>query len=246
MSLGESLIDVVKFIAYDLSSTLLSAVLISSVIVFAFGGFLKKHFQKIELNYDMAGSVNGGAASSISNDAQISNFQAKLVEEYHAQGISQSKISFAFSLVFAAVGFILIASAVIIFLFQNNGHEASLADAAKPAFALVSGTIIDAVSALFFVQSNKSRQLMTEFFDKLRIDRKLDESLKLASEIEDWEVKARLKSLLSLNFASIEGSEAVMAQIFARSFGSVSQAQDGKGVKNTASGNGVLSSSDSV
>jgi hypothetical protein len=35
------------------------------------------------------------------------------------------------------------------------------------------------VSALFFVQSNRARNLMTAFFDKLRQDRSLEEALRL-------------------------------------------------------------------
>jgi hypothetical protein len=62
---------------------------------------------------------------------------------------------------------------------------------------------IDAVAALFFVQSNKARQLMTEFFDKLRTDRRLDESLKLADAISDPFVASRLKALLALHFADV-------------------------------------------
>lgn len=45
---------------------------------------------------------------------------------------------------------------------------------------------------------------MTEFFDKLRIDRKLDESLKLISSIEDKEIAGRTQSLLAINLAEID------------------------------------------
>ena len=98
--------------------------------------------------------------------------QYALLREYHAQGLSQSRISFWFSLVFASLGFAIIAFSIVLFT-QQSGDTWS--GAGKPLFALVAGTIIDAVSALFFVQSNKARQLMTEFFDKLRTDRKLNE-----------------------------------------------------------------------
>jgi hypothetical protein len=43
--------------------------------------------------------------------------------------------------------------------------------------AIIWGTVIQAAYTLFVVQSNRARQLMTEFFDKLRVDRKLDEAL---------------------------------------------------------------------
>ena len=108
------------------------------------------------------------------------------MREYHAQGLSQSRVSFWFSLTFASLGFAIIALSVGLFLQRIDNPSAGWLDTAgKPIFTLVAGTVIDAVSALFFVQSNKARQLMTEFFDKLRVDRKLDEALRLMTEIPD-------------------------------------------------------------
>lgn len=75
--------------------------------------------------------------------------------------------------------------------------------AGKPAFTLVAGTIIDAVAALFFVQSNKARQLMTEFFDKLRVDRKLDEALRLMKEIDDATIASKVKGVVALTFSDV-------------------------------------------
>jgi hypothetical protein len=131
--------------------------------------------------------------------------QYALLREYHAQGLSQSRISFWFSLIFASVGFAVIATSVALFVQQQNSSgESWLSTAGKPVFTLIAGTIIDAVSALFFVQSNKARQLMTEFFDKLRTDRKLDESLKLVDAIPDVQVGSNLKALLAISFADIK------------------------------------------
>jgi hypothetical protein len=44
---------------------------------------------------------------------------------------------------------------------------------------------------------------MVDFFDKLRVDRKLDEALRLASTVDDKKTGSNLKALLSLNFAEI-------------------------------------------
>jgi hypothetical protein len=41
---------------------------------------------------------------------------------------------------------------------------------------------------------------MIAFFDKYRVDRKLEEALQLASQIESAEVGSRLKAVLSLHF----------------------------------------------
>jgi hypothetical protein len=127
--------------------------------------------------------------------------QYALLREYHAQGLSQSRISFWFSLVFASLGFAIIAFSIVLFT-QQTGD--TLSGAGKPVFTLVAGTVIDAVSALFFVQSNKVRQLMTDFFDKLRTDRKLDESLKLVEAIGDAPIGSNLRALLAINFAEIQ------------------------------------------
>jgi hypothetical protein len=137
--------------------------------------------------------------------------QNALMREYHTQGLSQSRISFWFSLIFASFGFAIIALAVGIFLQRDTNPGAGWLDnAGKPIFSLVAGTVIDAVSALFFVQSNKARQLMTDFFDKLRVDRKLDEALGLMSQIPDQVIQSRVKAIVALTFSEVIMNEAVL------------------------------------
>lgn len=135
--------------------------------------------------------------------------QYKLLSEYHAQGLAQSKISFWFSLVFASIGFI-----VIIVTLLTMDRSIAVTEQGKTFVGLIAGTIIEAVSALFFVQSNKARLLMVEFFDRLRTDRKFDESLKIADTISDQEVQSRLKVLLSLDFAGVKSGETIVTQVF--------------------------------
>lgn len=149
-----------------------------------------------------------------SRDADRGSQQYLLLKEYHAQGLAQSRMSFWFSLIFASIGFAVIALSIVIFLQQSRDASAGWLDTAgKPIFALVAGTIIDAVAGLFFVQSNKSRQLMVEFFDKLRVDRKLDEALRLASSVEDTKTASHLKALLSLNFAEVAVDRAMFETV---------------------------------
>jgi hypothetical protein len=137
-----------------------------------------------------------------------------LLKEYHARGLAQSRTSFWFSLIFASIGFAVIALSIGIFLQQTRDASAGWLDTAgKPIFTLVAGTIIDAVAALFFVQSNKSRQLMVDFFDKLRVDRKLDEALRLASSVDDKTTASNLKALLSMNFAKIAIDRALFESV---------------------------------
>lgn len=135
--------------------------------------------------------------------------QFLLLKQYHAQGLGQSRISFWFSLIFAACGF-----AVIVVSILTVDKDKSLLTQPNAIISLISGTIIDAVSALFFVQSNKSRELMSTFFEKLRTDRKIEESLKLADSITDENLRSKLKLILSLHFAEIVTSDNIVSIVF--------------------------------
>jgi len=136
------------------------------------------------------------------------NRQYSLLREYHSQGLAQSRTSFWFSLIFAALGF-----AVILMGLLNLQADRDFSKQSASFMSIIAGTVIDAVSALFFVQSNKARQLMSDFFDKLRTDRKLEEALRLVEQIEDAALQARMKSLLTINFAEIPVSEAMTAAL---------------------------------
>lgn len=175
--------------------------IVAVIVMFLFAGSARIQFGSFRLDYAKPEQVK----ERILNDIRAGTSpQNALMQEYHAQGLSQSRISFWFSLVFASLGFAIIASSIIVFL-QGNVNPTSgwLESAGKPIFTLVAGTIIDAVSALFFVQSNRARQLMTEFFDKLRIDRKLDESLGLLKEIDDPLIASRIRGVIALSFSDV-------------------------------------------
>ena len=100
---------------------------------------------------------------------------------------------------------------------SQDVSQLSIATVQKPMFTLVSGAVIDAVAALFFVQSNRARQLMAEFFDKLRVDRKLDEPLRLANEIADPKIQSSLKTVLALNFAEVGSASEVLTSVLGSS-----------------------------
>lgn len=141
-------------------------------------------------------------------EATPADRQYRLLAEYHGQGIAQSKISFWFSMVFASLGF-----AVILIGVLTIDRDLKLTAQAGPFLSLVAGTIIDAVSALFFVQSNKARRLMTEFLDRLRTDRKLEESLRQVSDIPDEVMKSRARVLLALHFADVKSPDGILDTI---------------------------------
>jgi hypothetical protein len=172
-------------------------------------------FGKITTDLDKAeNNTQDTVGYSVSgNEADISlttnERQFLLLKQYHAQGLGQSRISFWFSLIFAACGF-----AVIVLSILNVDNSKSILTQPNSIISLISGTIIDAVSALFFVQSNKSRELMSTFFEKLRADRKIEESLKLADSITDENLRSKLKMILSLHFAEIVTSDNIVSIVF--------------------------------
>jgi hypothetical protein len=170
----------------------------SSLLLLGIAVLMLPWFQRIEI---LPGELGGARAfrERITRDAEITGSQGfALLKEYHAQGLAQSKISFWFSLVFASLGFVIIMVSVVKVLSSPSGDWYETIG--KPSVTLVSGTVVSAVGALFFVQSNRARQLMTEFFDKLRTDRKLDEALQLTRSIEDPVVSSHLKAVLALPF----------------------------------------------
>lgn len=133
------------------------------------------------------------------------NFMDKryvLQEAYHSQGLNQARNTYIFSLIFASVGFI-----YIIFSLSNVDKGVPISNQSQAIIGLGAGTIIDAVSALFFVQSNKARQLMADFFDRLRTDRKLEEALKLVNETSDNKIKDILIVILSTSFTGSKVNE---------------------------------------
>jgi hypothetical protein len=131
-------------------------------------------------------------------------WEFNLMTEYHARGLTQSRTSFRFSILFAALGFMVIAVAVV---FAMTDEDAATAATAVP---LVAGAIVEAVAGLFFVQSNRASKLMMTFFDSLRSDRKLRDALDLAGNIEDERLRARLQTQLALSMAGTSQSEGTL------------------------------------
>lgn len=147
--------------------------------------------------------------TSPSAEAVPADRQFVLLREYHAQGLAQSKISFWFSLVFASLGF-----AVIIAAVMTIDRGTAITEQGRTWVTVAAGTIIDAVAALFFVQSNKARELMVEFFDRLRNDRKLEEALKIAATLPDPLLNSRLGVILALNLADTQPSDDLVSKLF--------------------------------
>lgn len=85
---------------------------------------------------------------------------------------------------------------------QQAAAAASDADTlskyASAIIGLVSGTIIQSVGALFFMQSNRARRQLAEFFDRLRRDRRFDEALRLVRDVSNPDKRADLQRDIAL------------------------------------------------
>jgi hypothetical protein len=98
---------------------------------------------------------------------------------------------------------------------QAKGDESRLA-VAKQAGAIlgaISGVVVETVAGLFFVQSNRARKLMAEFFDRLRQDRRLEESLAQADKIPDPNLRGRLNAALAVAFSGVTLPEVVVRSL---------------------------------
>lgn len=133
-----------------------------------------------------------------------------LLGEYHAQTLAQSQLAFRVSLVFASLGFILIAATIVVAVL---GGDAEATD--ETLIALAGGTVIEAVAALFFALANQTSRKMAGFFDSARADRSLEEALELADRIPDPGVQSRLKTVLALRLAAAEASDQVVRSVMA-------------------------------
>jgi hypothetical protein len=137
-------------------------------------------------------------------DAERVPFETEQLANYYAQVLAQSKTSFWFSLVFASIGFLIIVLAA----FMHADAEAGSTIA-----RFVAGGVVDAVAALFFVQSKRAQESMAEFFDKLRRDRNHVEARKLCDSLETKEAKDALRLRLALHYAEVETADSIAEAI---------------------------------
>lgn len=177
--------------ASDVVATVVA--LVGAVVAASFAGYGTNLLRKSRRSQDeihdklLAAATWDGIAATDSDAASLTvgpppsheggweDKQFALLKQYHDQGLAQSRVSFWFSLIAASVGFMVIVTA---FLIADSG--VAITQQGRAALTLLAGTIVETTAGLFFVQSNRARKLMIEFFDRLRMDRKLFEALKLA------------------------------------------------------------------
>ncbi len=131
-------------------------------------------------------------------------FETEQLASYYAQILAQSKVSFWFSLVFASIGFLV----MLIAAFMHSDAQAGSTIA-----RFIAGGIVDAVAALFFVQSKRAQESMADFFEKLRRDRNHVEARKLCESLETESAKDALRLRLSLHYAEVETPDSILESI---------------------------------
>jgi hypothetical protein len=131
-------------------------------------------------------------------------YETEQLALYYGQILGQSKISFWFSLIFASLGF----GVIVVAVFLYSGSEIG-----KTMAQFAAGTVMDAVAALFFVQSRNAQKSMGEFFDKLRRDRQQLESRRLCEQLEVRRIRDALRVVLSLHYAEVENASEVAKNV---------------------------------
>ena len=194
---------------------LLGAITASVAVAIAFasiaGAFKSGVFKKIRLgslefeasDKDYVIFKEGLASREEKSEKEIP-FEIEQLANYYSQILSQSKISFWFSLIFASLGFATIVVAA--FLYTDSNGTATIAQ-------FIAGLIMDAVAGLFFVQSRNAQKSMGEFFDKLRSDRLHMESRSLSESIESTEARDALRLHLALHYAGVGESDGIAKHI---------------------------------
>lgn len=200
--------------ALEKFSTLATAVVVLAFMLVAFkSGILRRvRFGSFEI---LASKQERDEARAliervVAPDREGAPFETEQLAQYYAQVLAQSRTSFWFSLVFASIGFLVIVVAG--FTYSRGGTGATVAQ-------FIAGLVMDAVSALFFVQSKTAQKAMGEFFDKLRRDRQQVESRKLAESISDPAAKDALRIQLALHYADVPKSDEISQSIIGRCFG---------------------------
>lgn len=116
-------------------------------------------------------------------------------KEYHKQRLWQSKMAFWLSFSGSIGGFAVIVGSVIYGMATNNNQWPGI----------VSGVVVEAVSALFYTLSNKANEKISEFFKELTEDSKIKNALELAREMEEGNtVKNQLYVKLSLHLSGLD------------------------------------------
>ena len=130
----------------------------------------------------------------LSSKPFTSENREELKLDYHKQRLNQSKWAFYFSIGASFFGFIVIIISI--------GYGILMKNMQWPG--VVSGVVIEAVSALFCGISNSANKKISEFFEQLTKDSNYDKAIDLAERIKIDEIKDQLCVKLSLHMAGLD------------------------------------------
>ena len=194
------------------SDIAITAISIMAVLVSVLGAFKSGALNQIKLgSLEVKGrqvekvQVEEFIRSVTAVDGDKVPFETEQLANYYSQVLAQSKVSFWFSLVFASIGFFIIVLAAFM-------H--SSADTGSTIARFVAGGVVDAVAALFFVQSKRAQEAMSEFFDKLRRDRNHVEARKLCESLGTGETRDALRVRLALHYAEVSNPDDIARSIY--------------------------------
>ena len=156
------------------------------------------------------------------------DIEDQLLLKYYQQSLEQSNISFWFSLGMGSLGLFIILSAI--FSLPNQKNEV-----VQMYINIVSGIVIQSVSALIFVQSNKATKTMIDFAEKIRLDRWMRKGITLTDTIGNEDLKSKVKAIITMNLLGIKISDSdkeVLAKItdYDKSIGSTYNPEDKKNI----------------
>jgi hypothetical protein len=182
-----------------------SSLLYGAILVVATVGLLAVVFAAFKMGaFRFTDTTPGTPVQGLGESVREPWSSGNLPRDYHRQGLAQSKVSFWFSILAGSFGFLVVL--VSLFLSVDKGWG-------RAAIPILAGSVIDAFSALIFVQSNKARQQMAEFFDKLRTDEKLQEGLKLCAVIPDVSLQNKVRAVLAFTLSGAALTDEIIASI---------------------------------
>ncbi|MCM1176093.1 MAG: hypothetical protein NC341_13770 [Blautia sp.] len=133
----------------------------------------------------------------LKNDSNINenNSLYKLLEAHHRQALQQSSVQFWFSIFAASIGFLFI----IIMICTSVGSAWY-----EIIVKVLPGTIIDAISVLFFNQAHETRERAANFFKELTYEKQVAKSVAIADAIEDKAIKATVQAKIALYIVGLK------------------------------------------
>lgn len=164
--------------------------------------------RKIVFHVGEGGTVNWQQQAEDRANTQASDSlqkQEAILREIYTQGLAQARTSFRLSMLFAALGAaILLAGAGLAIKNNNQGQAATI--------TALSGLVIEIVSSLFFVQSNRANANMIKqgvlLREESQSDRLLNASRQVAGGIEDINLRDEIRAKMSESILRLAGDTA--------------------------------------